>query len=72
MTSGNRIEFLTAIDAAFGSMEYGIIGGAAVAEYGIVRDTNDVDVIVPRDISEVVEGHLISHGMVRTAGGGLG
>lgn len=72
MTVGIRTEFLTAIDAAFGNMEYGIIGGAAMAEQGSSRDTNDIDVIVPYNVSQVVEGRLLSRGMARTSGGGLG
>lgn len=67
-----RIEVLAAIHAAFGDMGYGVIGGAAMAEFGSTRKTSDIDVVVPQDISDVVEGHLLSHGMVRTVGGGLG
>lgn len=67
-----RTEFLAAVDAAFGNTDYGIIGGAALAEYGNTRETNDVDVIIPHEISLTVANQLLSRGMVRTAGGGLG
>ena len=72
MTARIRTEFLAAVDAAFGNMEYGIIGGAALAEYGNTRGTPDVDVIIPQEISLVVEHQLLSRGMICTAGGGLG
>lgn len=72
MTAKIRAEFLTAIGAAFENMEYGIIGGAALAEYGNTRDTSDVDIVIPHEISLVVEDQLLSHGMIRTTQGGLG
>ena len=72
LTAQIRTEFLTAVNAALGSMEYGIIGGAALAEYGSPRKTADVDIIVPEEVSSVVEDRLLSGGMVRTTGGGLG
>ena len=72
LTARIRTEFLAAVDVAFGNMEYGIIGGAALAEYGSPRATSDVDVIVSQEVSLVVEDQLLSRGMVRTAGGGLG
>ena len=72
MTARTRKEFLAAIDAAFGNMDYGIIGGAALAEYGNSRKTPDVDLIVPQEISLVIENRLLSRGMVRTTEGGLG
>ncbi len=67
-----RIKSLAAIDAAIGGTEYGIIGGAALAEYGNLRETSDVSIIAPQDVSLVVEGQVLSRGMVRTAGGSLG
>ena len=72
MTVQIRTEFLAALDAAFGSIEYGVIGGAALSKYGHSRDTSDIDVIVPNDVGLVVENQLLARGMVRTAGGGLG
>ncbi len=72
MTPEIRAEFLRAVHRAFGGLEYGVIGGVAMAEYGNQRATSDVDIMVPNDISEVVEANLLSRGMVRTVGGGLG
>lgn len=72
MTAEIRTEFLNATHRALGAMEYGIIGGGALAEYGSRRGTSDLDIMIPQDISEVVEGQLLSHGMVRTARGNLG
>ncbi|KAI9844810.1 MAG: hypothetical protein M1837_005228 [Sclerophora amabilis] len=72
LTPAIRAEVLRATHHAFGDMPYGIIGGAALAEYGNRRGTSDLDVIVPHDVSEAVQGHLLSRGLVRTAGGGLG
>ena len=71
-TARIRIKFLAAIHAAMGDTECGIVGGAALAEYGNLRDTSDVDIITPQDVSLVVEGQLLSRGMVRTARGCLG
>ncbi|KIM94595.1 hypothetical protein OIDMADRAFT_60374 [Oidiodendron maius Zn] len=72
MTQQIRTEFLNATQRAFGRLEYGVIGGTALAEYGNRRTTSDLDVIVPHDIIDVVEDHLLRHGMVRTAGRGIG
>jgi hypothetical protein len=72
MTPQIRAEFLDATQRAFGDLEYGVIGGTALAEYGNRRSTSDVHVIVPNDIVDVVEDQLLHHGMVRTAGGGIG
>jgi hypothetical protein len=72
MTPQIRAEFLDATRRAFGNLNYGVIGGTALAEYGNRRTTSDVDVMVPHDIIDVVEDHLLRHGMVRTAGGGIG
>ena len=72
LTARIRIKFLAAIHAAMEDTEYGIIGGAALAEYGNLWDTSDVDIITPQDVSLVLEGQLLSRGMVRTAGGCLG
>jgi hypothetical protein len=72
MTPQIRAEFLTATQRAFGRLEYGIIGGTALAEYGNRRTTSDVDVMVPHNIIDVVEDQLLHNGMVRTAGGGIG
>ena len=49
-----------------------VIGGTALAEHGNRRTTTDVDVILPHDIVDVIEGHLLHHGMVCTAGRGIG
>jgi hypothetical protein len=65
-------EFLQAIHSAFKGKEYGVIGGAALAMYGNNRGTSDVDVMIPADLSEVVESQLLSSGIVRTAGSGFG
>lgn len=67
-----RAEFLEALHKAFGALDYGIIGGTALAEFGNTRATSDIDVMVPQGIAEVVEPQLLARGMVRTAGGGLG
>lgn len=72
MTEPIRREFLTALDRAFGALDYGVIGGTALAEYGNDRATSDIDVIIPDGISDVVEEQLIRGGLVRTAGGGIG
>ncbi|KAF1961308.1 hypothetical protein CC80DRAFT_589703 [Byssothecium circinans] len=72
MTPAIRAEFLEALHKALGALDYGIIGGTALAEFGNPRATSDIDVMVPRGISEVVEPQLLARGMVRTAGGGLG
>ena len=72
MTQQIRTEFLNATQRAFGRLEYGVIGGTALAEYGNRRTTSDLDVIVPHDIIDVVEDHLLRHGMVRTLGRGIG
>ncbi len=53
-------------------MDYGILGGAAMVEYGNARNTSDLDIVIPYEISSVVENHLLSRGMVRTTRGGLG
>ncbi|KAI9834807.1 MAG: hypothetical protein M1819_002893 [Sarea resinae] len=67
-----RAELLNATHRAFGDLDYCVIGGCALAEYGNQRGTSDLDVMVPHEISEVVTGQLLSHGIVRTARGGLG
>ncbi|KAF2801374.1 uncharacterized protein BDZ99DRAFT_469699 [Mytilinidion resinicola] len=72
MSSEILLEFIDATNRAFGSIEDGIIGGAALAAYGSTRATSDLDIIVPQSVAEVVEGHLLSKGMVRTAKGGIG
>jgi hypothetical protein len=72
MTQQIRTEFLNATQHAFGNLEYGVIGGTALAEYGNRRTTSDLDVMVPHNIIDVVEDHLLRHGMVRTAGRGMG
>ena len=72
MTQQIRTEFLNATQGAFGNLEYGVIGGTALAEYGNRRTTSDLDVMVPHSIINVVEGHLLRRGMVRTAGRGIG
>lgn len=72
MTPQIRAEFLDAAARAFGRLEYGVIGGTALAQYGNRRTTSDLDVMVPHSIIDVVEEHLLQHGMVRTAGRGLG
>ena len=72
MTPQIRAEFLNATHRAFEGMDYGVIGGSALADYGNRRVTSDVDAMVPHAISNVVEAQLLSHGMVRTARMGLG
>lgn len=72
MTQQIRTEFLSATQRAFGNLEYGVIGGIALAEYGNRRATSDLDVMVPHNISNVAEGQLLQHGMTRTAGRGIG
>lgn len=72
MTPEINAEFLRAVHSAFGALDYGIIGGAALTGYGSRRGTSDVDIMVPQQISEVVEDQLLSRGMVRTAAGKLG
>lgn len=67
-----RTEVLNATQKAFGSLKYGVIGGTALAQYGNRRATSDVDVMVPEDVINVIEDRLIKHGMVRTAGKGIG
>ncbi|TGO68777.1 hypothetical protein BOTNAR_0020g00510 [Botryotinia narcissicola] len=67
-----RTEVLNATQKAFGSFKYGVIGGTALAQYGNRRTTSDVDVMVPEDVIDVIEDHLIKHGLVRTAGKGIG
>jgi hypothetical protein len=65
-------EVLQGVHTAFGDMEYGVIGGAALAIYNKNCQTSDVDVMIPAHLSEVVHSQLLSGGMVRTAIGGLG
>jgi predicted nucleotidyltransferase len=72
MTPAIRREFLAALHRAFGALDYGVIGGTALAEYGNQRATSDIDVIIPHRISEVVDGQLLANGLVRTVGGGIG
>jgi hypothetical protein len=74
MTKEIMDEFLQALDRGFGSLDYGVIGGAALAMYGIDRGTSDIDVMIPEDISEVVGSRLLeSHvGIVETDRGHLG
>lgn len=55
MTPAVRDEFLSSINRAFRALEYGVIGGTALAEYGNPRATSDIDVIIPEGISQVVE-----------------
>jgi hypothetical protein len=72
MSSEILEEFIRETNQAFGSIEYGIIGGAALAVYGSTRATSDLDIIVPQSVAEVVEGQLLSKNMVRTTKGGIG
>lgn len=73
MSPAIRAEVLTATHQAFGQLAYGIIGGVALAEYGQARGTNDVDVMIPRDISEIAESTILSSArFTRTTGGGIG
>ncbi|THV51033.1 hypothetical protein BGAL_0126g00230 [Botrytis galanthina] len=58
-----RTEVLNATQKAFGSFKYGVIGGTALAQCGYYGS---------RDVIDVIEDHLIKHGMVRTAGKGIG
>ena len=55
-----------------GALDYGVIGGSALAEYGSRRTTADLDLMVPERISDVVEQQLESNGIHRTDRGGLG
>jgi hypothetical protein len=72
MTQQIRTEFLNATQAAFGHLEYGVIGGTALAEYGNRRTTSGLDIMFPHNIINVVEDHLLRHGMVRREGQGIG
>jgi len=72
MSAAIRAEVLRGTHNAIGALDYGILGGAALAQYGNPRDTNDVDIMVPYDISEVVVPQLLERGLVRTQGGGIG
>ncbi len=56
MTQQILDEFLRALGRGFGALDYGSLGGAALAKYGKRRGTSDVDVMVPEDISEAVKG----------------
>jgi len=38
MTPEIRVEFMNAAHRAFGNLQYGIIGGAALAEFGNIRE----------------------------------
>jgi hypothetical protein len=72
MSAAIRAEVLRGTHNATGALDYGILGGAAVAQYGNPRATSDVDIMVPYDISEVVVPQLLERGLVRTQGGGIG
>lgn len=74
MTQKILDEYLQALHRGFGALEYGIIGGAALAKYGSKRGTSDIDVMIPNNISEVAESHLLDSGVgiVRTDRGHLG
>jgi hypothetical protein len=72
MNPAIRREFLDALHRAMGALDYAVIGGSALAEYGHTRATADVDVMVPAAISEVAENQLVENGIVQTERGGLG
>lgn len=72
MSAEMRAEFLTHLHKALGELNYGIIGGCALVEYGNRRGTSDIDLMVPSNVSEIVESQVLSaRGFVRTAGGGI-
>jgi len=48
MTPEIRVDSMNAAHRAFDNLQYGIIGGAALAEYGNIRTTNDLDVVGSR------------------------
>jgi hypothetical protein len=67
-------EFLQVLGRGFGTLDYGVIGGAALATYSNRRRTSNIDVMIPDDISEVVEEHVLNSnvGIIITRGGKLG
>lgn len=74
MTQRILDEYLQALHHGFGALDYGVIGGAALAKYGNKRGTSDIDVIIPDYISEVAESQLLEKnvGIIRTDRGHLG
>jgi hypothetical protein len=74
MTEQILDDFLNALHRGFEGLEYGVIGGAALAKHGHQRETSDIDVIIPEDVSEVAESQLLARdvGIVKTNRGQLG
>lgn len=73
LTEEARAEFLTALHDALGNIPYGVIGGCALAEYGIKRKTLGVDIMVPDEVADVIEKQVLAaKGFVRAKPRGLG
>jgi hypothetical protein len=60
--------FLEALHRGFQGLEYGVIGGAAIIKHGHQRQTSDIDVIIPEEVSKVAESQLLhaNVGIVKT------
>ncbi len=74
MTEQILDEYLLALHRGFGPLYYGIMGGAALIQYGRDRRTSDVDVIVPEHILDMAMVQVVESnvGIVRLDSGCLG
>ena len=74
MTPRLRYEYMRELYNGLEGLEYAIIGGAAIVEYGRDRGTSDIDVIVPVGIRNKAIEQLLQRdvSIVRTANGRLG
>lgn len=73
LTEEPRTEFLTALHEALGNIPYGVIGGCALAEYGIKRKTLGIDIMVPDEVATIIEKQILAaKGFVRAKPRGIG
>lgn len=71
LTTRLRYEYMRALYCGLKGLEYAVIGGAAIAEYGLDQGTSDIDVIVPSGTEEKAIEQLLRRdvNIVRTTSG---